>query len=64
MDDDAKMLLDIIEKAGGKIEYTDKSSPEVIKENTGLSKNAFKRAIGRLYKERKITINPDGIELA
>jgi hypothetical protein len=36
--------------------FTEKASPEVIKRETGLSKAAFKRAVGRLYKERKITL--------
>ena len=33
-----------------------KASPEVIKRETGLSKNAFKRAVGRLYKEHRVEI--------
>ena len=36
---------------------SEKASPEVIKRETGLSKAAFKRAIGHLYKERKITLD-------
>ncbi|WP_353626550.1 hypothetical protein [Bacillus sp. JCM 19041] len=34
--------------------YTDKSSPEDINARFGMSKAAFKRALGKLYKERKI----------
>jgi predicted RNA-binding protein (virulence factor B family) len=37
--------------------FSEKASPEVIARETGLSKNAFKRAIGHLYKERKISLN-------
>lgn len=37
--------------------FSEKASPEVIKRETGLSKAAFKRAIGHLYKERKITLD-------
>ena len=37
--------------------FRKKASPEVIKRETGLSKAAFKRAIGHLYKERKITLD-------
>ena len=35
--------------------------PEVIKRETGLSKNAFKRAVGRLYKERRVEITERAI---
>ena len=47
MNPDAEKVLEII---------NDKASPEVIKRETGLSKNAFKRAVGHLYKEHKIEI--------
>ena len=36
--------------------FTDKASPEIIEREMGLSKNAFKRAVGRLLKEGKIQI--------
>lgn len=52
-----KKLLD----AGGFLPFHDKSSPELIKAEFHLSKNAFKRAIGHLYKAGKITIEADGI---
>ena len=64
MDDDAVMILDYVEKNGGSIPFTDKSDPEKIKETFGISKNAFKRAVGRLFKEHKIQIKENGIELA
>lgn len=57
MDDDAGKLLDIIESYAGVLPFTEKASPEIIFRETGLSKAAFKRAVGHLYKERKITIN-------
>lgn len=41
---------------GGELPFDDKASPEQIKETFGLSKAAFKRAVGHLYKERKIVI--------
>ncbi len=56
MDDDAKMILELLEKYDGVLPFTDKSDAEFIHSRTGLSKNAFKRAVGRLYKERKIEI--------
>jgi hypothetical protein len=56
MDADAQKLLEIIDSYAGVLPFTEKASPEVIKRETGLSKAAFKRAVGRLYKERKITL--------
>lgn len=47
----------------GKIALTDKSSPEEINARFGISKKAFKRAIGDLYKQRKITIEATHINL-
>ncbi|MAM58699.1 MAG: RNA-binding protein [Salinicola sp.] len=41
----------------------DKSPADVIKARLGVSKNAFKQAIGRLYKQRRIVIEDDGIRL-
>ena len=61
MDADAEKVMGVIEEFAGVLPFTDKSSPEVIKRETGLSKNAFKRAIGRLYKERRIEINEKSI---
>ncbi len=57
MDEDAEALLELIDSYAGVLPFTEKASPEVIKRETGLSKAAFKRAIGRLYKERKISLN-------
>ena len=61
MDADAEKVMEVIEEFAGVLPFTDKSSPEVIKRETGLSKNAFKRAVGRLYKERRIEINEKSI---
>lgn len=48
---------------GGSIDLTDKSSPEAIKAKLGISKKAFKKAVGDLYKQRKITIEDGYIKL-
>ncbi|MCR5546934.1 MAG: RNA-binding protein [Lachnospiraceae bacterium] len=56
MEDDAEAILQLIDAYAGVLPFTEKASPEVIKRETGLSKAAFKRAIGRLYKERKIDL--------
>ena len=63
MDADSALILDKLKQAGGSLPYHDKSSAEEIKEECNLSKAAFKRAIGRLYKERVIVIEKDGIRL-
>ncbi|MBP3814317.1 MAG: S1 RNA-binding domain-containing protein [Butyrivibrio sp.] len=63
MDTDADKILVMIENNGGKLGFTDKASPDLIKEKTGMSKNEFKRAVGRLLKEGKIVIGEASIEL-
>lgn len=61
MKDDTKILLDILVENGGEMSLNDKSSPEDIKRQTNMSKNAFKRAVGGLFKERKIEFTENGI---
>ena len=56
MDVDARELLAIIDSYDGVLPFTDKAAPEVITHETGMSKNEFKRAVGRLLKEGKIEI--------
>ncbi len=63
MDEDARKLLVMMDDNNGKIPFTDKASPELIRQKTGMSKNEFKRAVGRLLKEGKIEIKTDSIEL-
>ena len=62
MDADAEKLMGMIEAGGGKLPFTDKASPELIREKTQMSKNEFKRAVGRLLKEGRITIGKDSID--
>ncbi|WP_071131528.1 CvfB family protein [Enterococcus timonensis] len=55
IDDDAQMLLTFLERAEeNKIPFTDKSTPESIQQQFGISKAQFKRAIGHLLKAKKI----------
>jgi len=61
MDTDSALIYDALIKAGGFLPYHDKTSPDLIKAKFGLSKNAFKRAIGHLQKEGKLLIEDDGI---
>ncbi len=56
IDEDAKMVMGVIDEFAGVLPFDDKVSPEVIKREFGLSKNAFKRAVGHLLKEGKIEI--------
>lgn len=56
MRDDGEMVLEVLEEFAGILPFDDKASPEVIKREFGLSKNAFKRAVGGLLKEGKIEI--------
>ncbi|MCH9682878.1 MAG: GntR family transcriptional regulator [Deltaproteobacteria bacterium] len=62
--DDAKSaILSALEKAGGTLPLNDGSSPDEIRRLLGLSKKAFKRGTGRLYKARKIVFDERGISL-
>lgn len=61
MNEDADFIFQCLEKEGGFLPFHDKSSPEAIKNRFHMSKNAFKRGIGHLMKEGKITIAGDGI---
>jgi predicted RNA-binding protein (virulence factor B family) len=63
MDSDSEMVLTKLKAAGGQLPYCDNSSPEEIKAEFKLSKNAFKRAIGKLYKAGTISITDEGIQL-
>lgn len=63
IDSDADLILELLEDNNGVLELGDKSDPELIKDLTGLSKKAYKRAVGHLYKNRKINIYDTKIEL-
>lgn len=56
MEKDAEEVLRIIESYDGVLPFNDKVSPEIIKRETGMSKNEFKRAVGNLLKAGKIEI--------
>ncbi|MFC2148245.1 S1 RNA-binding domain-containing protein [Bacteroidota bacterium] len=57
----AKKIFEQLELAGGYISLHDKSAPEEIQEMFQMSKKTFKKAIGTLYRNRKIEIKNDGI---
>ena len=54
--EDAENVYEIIQEFDGELPFDDKAAPEVIQREFGLSKNAFKRAVGHLLKEKKIEI--------
>ena len=54
--EDAEAILRLLESYAGVLPFTEKASSEVIRRETGLSKNAFKRAVGHLYKEGRVSI--------
>ena len=56
MDEDGTMLIKELRELNGVLPFDDKAAPEVIKDKFGLSKSAFKRAVGRLLKEGKIEL--------
>lgn len=62
MDADAQKVLTAIESYQGVLPFGDKAAPEVIERESQMSKNAFKRAVGRLLKEGKIRITEKTIE--
>lgn len=59
---DAEKILGILESFDGVLPFHDKASPEVIKRETGMSKNEFKRAVGHLLKAGKIEITEKSIK--
>ncbi len=63
MDADSQEILARLKAAGGHLPFNDASDSELIRQEFNISKNAFKRAIGKLYKAGSITITDDGIRL-
>jgi len=63
MSEDAEMVADVIRSYGGTLPFNDKADPERIRDEFGLSKNAFKRAVGRLLKEGRVELTEKTIIL-
>ncbi|MFY7730058.1 MAG: GntR family transcriptional regulator, partial [Flavobacterium sp.] len=59
----AEKILDELRASRGFLRLHDESHPEDIKTVLKMSKKAFKKAIGSLYKQRLIDIKEDGIYL-
>lgn len=62
--DFAGQLLQELREAGGSLPFTDNSDPRDIARRFGVSKKTFKRAVGTLYRENKITLGKDEITLS
>jgi uncharacterized protein len=61
-DPNCEMILNRLSSSDGFLPIDDKSTPDEIYEQFGISKKAYKKAIGTLYKQRKITLQSDGIK--
>ncbi len=61
MDTDAQTILDVIDEYDGVLPFGEKVPPEIIKREFHMSKNAFKRAVGKLLKEGKIELKINAI---
>jgi hypothetical protein len=59
----AMRIVQMLERAGGRLTFDDDSSPDAIRDTFGVSKKAFKQALGTLYKARRIRFTKPGIEL-
>jgi predicted RNA-binding protein (virulence factor B family) len=63
LDNDSQQLLSALKEANGFLALTDKSEPDVIVRELEMSKKAFKRSVGALYKQRIISLEDKGIRL-
>ncbi len=59
----SRQILGFIKSEGGKTTLTDKSPPELINKQFGVSKSSYKKALGKLYKKRLILIEKTQITL-
>jgi predicted RNA-binding protein (virulence factor B family) len=62
-DSNSELIFKKLEENNGFLAITDKSSPDEIYTQFGISKKAFKKSLGALYKQKKVDIQPDGIKL-
>jgi predicted RNA-binding protein (virulence factor B family) len=56
-------IVEALEANSGQLDVDDDTSPEAIRASFGVSKKAFKQALGKLYKARRIRFKKPGIEL-
>ena len=62
-DSNSELIYKALIENNGFLAITDKSSPDEIYTQFGISKKAFKKSLGALYKQKKVDIQPDGIKL-
>ncbi len=58
-----ELLLESLRKGGGFLPLQDKNNPEEIREALGMSKRSFKRAVGGLYRQGRLSLEEGGIRL-
>lgn len=63
VDHNTDIIISALKENNGFLNITDKNTPDEINSLLGLSKKAFKKAVGKLYKEKKIELNEKGIKL-
>lgn len=59
----SERLLALLRNRKGILYLTDKSDPDDIRAQVGMSKKTFKQAVGNLYKNKLISLNPDSISI-
>ena len=62
-DENQARITDALHANGGFLALTDKSPPAAIQHELQMSKKAFKKALGGLYRARKIRLDPDGVRV-
>ena len=63
IDQSTQSVLEQLKRSNGYFKYSDKSDPEEIRNKFGMSKKAFKKALGNLYKKKIIRLDKDGTYL-
>lgn len=63
IDQNSDIILSVLKEKDGFLNLTDKSTPDDIKTTLGLSKKAFKKALGNLYRRKIVELKEDGIKL-
>lgn len=59
----SQRILDLMGRRKGFLPFTDRTDPDTIRHELGMSKKVFKKAVGLLYRQRRITLEDDGIRL-
>ena len=57
------VILEFLKANEGFMPFTDKSSPDIIERKFKMSKSTFKKTIGILYRQRKVSLEENGVKL-